>query len=61
MNYLKDFYNFCEFYDGHFMERLKVYGQYNSSYTSGRNICYFKWFLEMISDEVFKEAAHGHK
>ena len=54
--YVKNFYSFCKFHDRHFLEKMKVYGQYNSSYHSGPNICYFKWYIGILTEDFdFKQ------
>ncbi len=54
--YVKNFYSFCKFYDSHFLEKMKVYGQYNSSYHCGNDICHFKWYLDILPEDFdFKQ------
>ena len=54
--YVKNFYSFCKFYDNHFLEMMKMYGQYNSSYHEGENICYFRWYLDSLPNNFdFKQ------
>ncbi len=42
-------YSFCEFYDKHFLEKMKV-RRCAPSWHKGKEICYLKWYLDLLPD-----------